>query len=72
VTPIPRGNRPLNGSLHEFGCEEGERNRHVDLSNAAVLARSNLLDTGDGAGNDLIAPTPAARNRSDERRACRF
>jgi len=37
------------------------------LSNAAFLARSHLLDTGDGTGNDLIKPTPTARNRRDER-----
>jgi hypothetical protein len=55
---------PLDGSLHEFGREEGERDRHIDLSNAAFLAPGNLLDTVDGAGNELIKPTPAARNRS--------
>jgi len=33
------------------------------------FACSNLLDTGDGAGNDLIKPTPATRDRCDERGA---
>ena len=33
----------FNGSLHEFRCEERERDRHVDLSNAAVLARSDAF-----------------------------
>src|SRR5262249_46016296 len=57
----------LDGCPHEFGREERERDRHVDLSNAAFVARSDLLDTGDGAGNDLIKPTSATRNRCDER-----
>jgi hypothetical protein len=48
--------------------EERERDCHIDLSNAAFFARSNLLDT-DGAGNDLIKPTPAARDRCDKRGA---
>jgi hypothetical protein len=38
----------------------------MDLSNAAFVAGSNLLDTGDGASNNLIKPMPAARNRCDE------
>jgi hypothetical protein len=59
----------FDGSLHEFGREERERDRHIDLSNAAFVARGNLLDTGDSAGDDLIKPTPAARDRCDERRA---
>src|SRR5262249_36074820 len=33
------------------------------------LPGSNLLDTGDGAGNELIKPTPATRDRCDECRA---
>src|SRR5262249_20644167 len=59
----------FDGSLHEFGREERERDRHIDLSNAAFVARSKLLDTGDGAGNDLSKPTLAARHRCDERSA---
>src|SRR6266480_5801922 len=65
----PARQSPLDGSLHEFGREEGERDCHIDLSNAAFLARSNVLDTGVGAGNNLIKPTPAACYRCDERRA---
>src|SRR5439155_9335108 len=44
----------FDGGLHEIGREESERDRHIDLSNAASLPRSDLLDTGDGAGNNLI------------------
>src|SRR5205807_5059252 len=56
----------FDGSLHEVGREERERDRHIDLSNAAFVAGSNLLDTSHGASNNLIKPTPAARDRCDE------
>ena len=39
------------------------------MSNAAFVPRSDLFDTGDGAGNDLIKPTSATRDRCDERGA---
>src|SRR5260370_5278640 len=52
--------------LHEVGREERERDRHIDLSNAAFVAGGNLLDTGHGGSNNLIKPTPAACDRCDE------
>ena len=48
----------FDGSLNETGCEEGERDRHIDLPNAAVFACGNLLDTGDRTRHDLIEPAP--------------
>jgi hypothetical protein len=30
----------------KIGCEEGERDGHIDLTNAAVLASTNLSDRG--------------------------
>jgi len=59
----------FDGCLDEFGREERERDRHIDLSDAAFVPRSDLLDSGDGAGNDLIKPTSATRDRCDERGA---
>jgi hypothetical protein len=59
----------FDGGLDEIGREERERDRHIDLSNAAFLARINLLDTGDGAGNNLIKPTPTTCDRCNERHA---
>jgi hypothetical protein len=38
------GQSSLDGSPHEFRREERERDRHIDLSNAALVACSNLLD----------------------------
>src|SRR6266481_1474841 len=56
----------FDGSLHELGREERERDRDIDLSNAPFVAGSNLLDAGHGASNNLIKPPPAARDRCDE------
>ena len=56
----------LNGSLHEFRREERERDRHVDLADAAFFACSDLIDTGDGAGNDLFKPAPTTRDGCDK------
>ena len=56
----------FDGGLHESGREEGERDRHIDLSNGAFLARSDLLGTGDGAGDDLIKPMSPTCDRCDE------
>jgi hypothetical protein len=57
---------PFYGSLHQLGRQESQRDRHIDLSNAALVACSNLGDTGDGPGHDLIKPTPATRDGGNE------
>jgi len=44
--------------LDQIGCEKGERDRHVDLADAAFLARGDLLDIGDGARDDFTEPAP--------------
>ena len=56
----------LDGGLHEFRREECERDRHIDLSNAAFFARSDLIDTDDRASNDLIKPATTARDRCNK------
>ena len=40
----PARQSPLDGSLHELGGEERERDRQIDLSNAAFVPRSDLLE----------------------------
>ena len=62
------GQSSFDGRLHQPRCEERQRNRHIDLANATLFTRSNLLDT-DGTGNDLIKPTTAACDRCDKRGA---
>ena len=61
-----RGNSSLNGSLHELRREERERDRHIDLADAAFFPRSDLIHTGDGAGNDFFKPAPTARDGCDK------
>src|SRR5262245_11823030 len=57
-----RATATLDGGPHQVGREEGERDRHIDLSSAAFVAPGNLLDAGDGTGDDLVNPVPAPRN----------
>jgi hypothetical protein len=47
--------------------EERERDRHIDLSNAPFVAGSNLLDTGQGASNNLIKPDATSLARVSTR-----
>src|SRR5258708_31181534 len=52
-----------------MGREKGERDRHVDLADAALFACGDLLDIGHGAGNDFVEPAPGAGDGRDERGA---
>jgi hypothetical protein len=54
----PSRQSSFDGSLHEIGREESERDRHIDLSNAAFVASRNLIDTGDRPCHDLVEPAP--------------
>ena len=65
---MPRGNRPWTAACTSPGRKERQRYRHIGLSDATSFACSNLLDSG-GAGNDLIKPTAAARDRCNKRGA---
>ena len=40
------GQATFYGRFDKIGCEEGERDSHIDLSNAALLARAKLSDRG--------------------------
>ena len=40
------GQAAFYGSFDEIGGEEGERDGHIDLPNAAILARAKLFDGG--------------------------
>jgi hypothetical protein len=55
----------FDGSLHQFGREERQRDRQIDLSSATFVACGNLLGTGDDAGNDLIKSTLTTRDGCD-------
>ena len=40
------GQATFHGCFDKIGCEEGERDGHVDLPNAALLASAKLCDRG--------------------------
>jgi hypothetical protein len=49
----------FHGCLDEIGGEKGERDRHVDLPDAALLADADFLDGGDSTGDDIVEPLAA-------------
>ena len=54
---------------HEVWSEERERDRHVDLTRAALLTCRNLLDVGDRSRNDFVKPATASGDGANEARA---
>ena len=48
--------------------DEGHRDRHVDVTNAAFMPRSDFLDSLN-AGGDSVQPRTATRNRSEQCRS---
>ncbi len=53
------GQASFDGCFDKVGCEEGKRNGHVDLPNAALLAYAKFGDVGHSTRNYIIQP-PAA------------
>jgi hypothetical protein len=51
--------------LDQIGCEEGERDRHVDFADTALLARGDLFGICCSASDDFIEPAPTAVNSGD-------
>jgi hypothetical protein len=47
----PARQATFDGCFDQIGCQKGERDRHVDLADAAFLARGNLFDISHGAGD---------------------
>ena len=54
------GQTTFNGSLDQTWRDKRQRDRHVDVTNAAMVALRNLLQILNGARNDLIQPLPSA------------
>ena len=54
---------PLDCSLHQTWCQERERDRHVDLADAASFARGNVLDILDLAADQFLKPAPTLSDR---------
>jgi hypothetical protein len=60
---------PRDGRFHEIGRQEGKRDRHVDLPNAAPLALGNAFRICVRVGKKFVEPMAASRNRCDQERA---
>jgi hypothetical protein len=55
----------LDGGLDEARCQEGQRDRHIDVALAAGLPSGDAVD-GRSAVLDLRQPLPPARDCGDE------
>ena len=56
---------PRDGRFHEIGRQEGKRDRHVDLPNAAPLALGDAFRICVRVGKKFVEPAAASRNRCD-------
>src|SRR5215510_14822828 len=56
---------PFDGGLDQSRRDECHRYRHVDLTNATLLARGNGFDAG-SARDDLVEPGTSARDGFDQ------
>jgi hypothetical protein len=68
--PDATGQPALYCGLDQWRGKERERDRHVDMARAAVLADRDLGDVANGAGLDLREPKVefSSRNRNSESR----
>ena len=57
------------GRVHEIGRQEGKRDRHVDLPNAAPLALGDAFRICVRVGKKFVEPAAASRNRRHQERA---
>ena len=59
------GKASLDGGLDEGRSDEGHRDRHIDVTDAAFVARGNLLHLL-CPGDDLVQPVPTSRDGLDQ------
>jgi hypothetical protein len=52
-------------SLDEVGREEGKRDCHIDLADAAAVSRRDAFRLRSRIGDEFIEPAAAAGNRGD-------
>ena len=65
----PAREASLDRGLDELGSKEREREREIDLAHRAAFALCQLPGVSDRACHDLVEPSAAARNRSDQSQA---
>ena len=53
------GQAAFHGRFGKVGSEEGERDRHVDLPNAALLADADFLHCRYSTGDHIVEPLTA-------------
>ena len=63
------GQATFHGCFDKTGCEEGERDCHVDVPNAALLAGTKLCDRGHPTRDDIIQPPTTSGDGADQPRA---
>jgi hypothetical protein len=59
----------LDRSADQLGSKKGERDGHVDMTDAASLAQCDLVDAWDGSRGDVVQPAPAASDGADQSEA---
>ena len=62
------GQATFYGRFDKIWCNEGERDGHVDLPDATLLASAKLCDRGHATGDDIIEPTTTSRDGADQAR----
>ena len=60
------GQATFYGCLDKVGCQEGERDGHVDLPNTALLAPTKLGDVGYSTRDHIIQPSAAFGDGADQ------
>ena len=55
--------------LDQVGREEGERDCHIDFTDAAAVSRRDAFGTCPRVRDELVEPAAAAGNRGDEESA---
>lgn len=57
---------PVDSRLDQTGREERQRDGHIDVTNAAFFASSDLLGSEHYSGDDLILPPAPPRDRCNK------
>jgi hypothetical protein len=62
------GQATFYGCFDKIGREEGERNHHIDLPNAALLTGAELCDGGYATRDNVIQPPATSGDGADQAR----
>jgi hypothetical protein len=62
------GQATFHSCFDEIGREECQRDGHIDLPNAALLASAKIYDRGDPTRDYIVEPLTTSRDRADQAR----